>query len=508
MKNKSQKWGLYGIYGLVAILYFYIAWQIPYTGDDWDWGLDIGLQHLLTADINSRYAGNFFVVCMTRSKWVKTLILGLAFFLIPLWMTKIAVAGNGKPNRKLLVFLGANGLLLTMDEAIWQQTYGWVSGFANYGLSLVCVLAYLRLAESLFAEEVPQESRSWPTCLGAFVLAFVMELFLENLTLAMVILSVALCLICWIRTKKIRGKCLCLLAGNLAGMAVMFSSRIYPALFGENSQALTGRSLSYAVSDGIGGMIRACLRNFSQELVWQIWEKNLVICCCISVLLILLLIRRGKSDRWTGLLLTIDVLSIPYFIVFSYLERGNYFLQNYGLLEFVEVTANLGFFAVVAVQIGVLYGENRWKMVKLLLLWTMAPLVIAPLAAVEVEGARFFLTSNGFLILVALHLMADALEGVGELGYRSLLALGLSAMVSLGLFYGFLYREIGKCTDQRAAIIEVANATGDEEIVLPAYPYSVRDYVWWGEPGEPEREGYFREFFGLAPEVQMTFVLE
>lgn len=508
MNIKSQNRRLYGSFLLMAILYFYIAWQIPYTGDDWDWGLDIGLQHLLTADINSRYAGNFFVVCMTRSKLLKTLILGLSFFLIPLWMTAIATEGDSEPNRKLLVFLGANGLLLSMDKAIWQQTYGWVSGFANYGLSLVCVLAYLRLAVPLFADELPETSHGLRTCLGAFVLAFIMELFLENLTLAMVVLSGVLCLICRIRTKKVQGNYLCLLAGNLAGMAVMFSSRIYPALFGENSQALTGRSLSYAVSDGIGGMIRACLQNFSQELAWQIWEKNLVICCCISVLLILLLIRRGKNDRWTGIFLTIDVLSIPYFVVFTYLERGKYFLQNYGLLDFAELAANLGFFAIVAAQIVVLYRDKCWKMVKLLLLWAMAPLVIAPLAAVEIEGARFFLTSNGFLILVALHLLADALVGIGERGYQSLLALGLSVMVSFGLFYGFLYREIGSCTRQRIAIMEEATATGAQEIVLPAYPYSARDYVWWGEPGEPEREAYFREFFGLASDVEMTFALD
>lgn len=507
MKLQANRRRMLALYGLVAVFWLYIAWNVPYTGDDWDWGLDIGLTHLRTADINSRYGGNLLVVLMTRSKIFQTLLMGLTFFGIPLGMANLANRGKNGPWQKILTFLAANGLILTMDREIWQQTYGWVSGFANYGMSLACVLAYLWLAAPLFDSE--EERDTWPVCLGAFLLAVAMELFLENLTLAMVVLSLALCLICWLRRRKLGYRYLCLLAGNLVGMALMFSSRIYPALFGESSQAATGRSLSYDVSEGIGGMIRACLSSFSQDLAWQIWEKNLVICCCISVLLILLMIRQGGMFvRWTGAFLTIDVLSISYFVVFSYLERGKYFLQSIGLMKVVELAADLGFFAIVAVQIWILYREQFWKMVKLLLLWVMAPLVIAPLAAVEIEGARFFLTSNGFLMLVALHLTADVLDGVGETGIRSLMMLSVSAILSLCLFYGFLYREIGSCTRQRMVIMEEGTRSGATELVMPAYPYSVRDYVWWGEPGEPEREAYFREFFGLEPDVQMTFVLE
>ena len=44
--------------------YVWIAAQIPYTHDDWDWGLEVGMQHLLKADINSRYVGNLIeVIC-------------------------------------------------------------------------------------------------------------------------------------------------------------------------------------------------------------------------------------------------------------------------------------------------------------------------------------------------------------------------------------------------------------------------------------------------------------
>ena len=74
------------IVGVVFVFYLWMAAQTPYTHDDWDWGLDIGIQHLLTADINSRYAGNLIEVLLTRSVFLKNLVMGLVFTALPLAM--------------------------------------------------------------------------------------------------------------------------------------------------------------------------------------------------------------------------------------------------------------------------------------------------------------------------------------------------------------------------------------------------------------------------------------
>ena len=82
--------------------------MLPYSGDDWDWGLSIGLRHLLTADINSRYFGNLIIVLMSRSPLLKTLIMGSASALIPVLISVFAINGPWKqrhvfhpsPNRR------------------------------------------------------------------------------------------------------------------------------------------------------------------------------------------------------------------------------------------------------------------------------------------------------------------------------------------------------------------------------------------------------------------------
>ena len=58
---------------LMFFVYLWVAAQIPYTHDDWDWGLQLGMQHLLSADINSRYTGNLIEVMITRNTALKIL---------------------------------------------------------------------------------------------------------------------------------------------------------------------------------------------------------------------------------------------------------------------------------------------------------------------------------------------------------------------------------------------------------------------------------------------------
>jgi hypothetical protein len=235
-----------------------------------------------------------------------------------------------------------------------------------------------------------------------------------------------------------------------------------------------------------------------------------VICCSISVLLILLWIcgNRRELNKWEWLLVAVDVLSVPYFLVFSHLEYGKFFLLRFGLLDAFEVLVNVGYFVVVALQVVLLFRERPWQMWKLLLIWMGAPVLILPLSVVMDEGGRFYLTPNIFLILFGLFLLDEWLNHLPEEAAKALLLLAISGAASCVMFYFFVYRGIGICTRERMQIIEQAQETGEKEITMPAYPYLVRDYVWWGEPGEEYREVYFREFFGLEQDVAMNFYLE
>ena len=93
----------------IFLFYIFIAFCIPYCHDDWDWGLDIGLEQFLNASLNSRYVGSFFVILMTRSEIIKTAVIALTMFFIPLLVSQLC-----DEERSLAKYLAANVLMLIM----------------------------------------------------------------------------------------------------------------------------------------------------------------------------------------------------------------------------------------------------------------------------------------------------------------------------------------------------------------------------------------------------------
>ena len=65
MGEKTSKWLRYGI---CFVLISALCWLFPYTGDDWAWGSQIGIDRLNSwfANYNGRYLGNIFVNIFTE----------------------------------------------------------------------------------------------------------------------------------------------------------------------------------------------------------------------------------------------------------------------------------------------------------------------------------------------------------------------------------------------------------------------------------------------------------
>lgn len=160
------------------VFYLYIAWSVPYsTTDDLQWGMDQGLRWWLQGSLNSRYVGNFFAVAMCHSPLVKTLIMGLTMFAIPLLMARLAARGE---ERSLLpIYLASSAGLLLMPPVMWQETYAWVSGFGNYVVPTLLFLVWLLLVRRV----VDRGGHRLLWAVLFLALEVVMGLFVENLTL-------------------------------------------------------------------------------------------------------------------------------------------------------------------------------------------------------------------------------------------------------------------------------------------------------------------------------------
>lgn len=175
-EDKCRSILMFLLYLLSFIFYLCLACNIPYTHDDWDWGRDIGLRHLLSADINSRYTGNAVVVLMTRSVVFKNILMASISTSIPLLLT---VLSGCRGTAKALVFMLSNLLLLNIDSDIWRQTYAWVSGYANFVVSGCGMLLYFYIVEKTFSGKI---NASPLACILLFIFAFFQQMFIENLS--------------------------------------------------------------------------------------------------------------------------------------------------------------------------------------------------------------------------------------------------------------------------------------------------------------------------------------
>lgn len=498
----------------------WLAAQIPYTHDDWDWGLSNGIEQLLTASINSRYVGNLIIVALTRSVLLKDLVMALTFTLLPFAALRflqsvLPLAENGaQPDEGFsLAALAAGSLfLLLMPTPVWQQTCGWVSGFANYIVLALGLLVFLRAAAVGFLrEETPRELLFSPVLL--FLFGAAVQLLLENA--ALYILLVALCLYVYriLRWRRWHDAYLALLLGVIAGTVVMFSSPIYGTLI-ETGEAVdaTRDLLDYEPGHPLRFLLGG-LRRVALCFVPGIFEECRVLAWLVLLLLsALLLTDKALRARW--LFFAGNLLFAAYYLALPRLRA----------LPFAETTLGLGllgllgcaFFAWVLLETALLLRAHRTLALLLAGLWLSAAVLVAPLAFTNVHGYRitdFFHAQSGriystpylLLLLFCLPLgwlLRERLAGRGRKLLAGLLCAALAAAV---LRWGIVYAAVGQCSRERLALIREAREGRTQSIVLPAYPYP--EVLWMPDPEGvwPNREVFFRAFYEIPEDVALSF---
>lgn len=67
------------LYAALFLTLFLLCFLFPYTGDDWAWGIDLGIERMNSwfKDYNGRYLGNMIVIVLTRSNILKTLAMSV-----------------------------------------------------------------------------------------------------------------------------------------------------------------------------------------------------------------------------------------------------------------------------------------------------------------------------------------------------------------------------------------------------------------------------------------------
>lgn len=499
--NRDYKKGI--IYIVFWLFFLWFAEQVPYTHDDWDWGLDIGLWQFVSASVNSRYAGNFLVILMTRSPAAKTLIMGSVLFALVLALSKLAVKSLRQEQTEcdsLPAFLMSSFLLLTMSSRIFRQTISWVAGFSNFVASALPLTVFLYEILDIFTGEEKNQGNSTIKNCMLFLMCVVMQLFIENLTVFTMGLSAVVLIVRYVSVKKIDAKYVAMFAGCLLGTGIMFSSSVYSSLIATESAVDGYRQLSVSRQSGLLENILDFCRQ-GARLVGKTWCENQVLCLVILIMLFVLIMRNqnAASRKKKAVLIAANGV-LAFYLIFRMVYRRDALWES-GLADVIRVIFSFVFFVMCSCEIVAIYKQDKMRLMHRLFFWFSAQIVILPLLITTEAGDRLFFTSNVLLILFVLHLLYDILPELPPIAARNVIAGFLAAEILVIAYIAVLFAQIGKCRDQRMRIVEKAAREGAVVVELPAYPHA--DYLWFPDPATDQRWEYFKEFYGISPEAEV-----
>ena len=465
---------------MAAVLLFdlAIAWAVPYSAtDDFLWGMEEGLHWWLDGTLNGRYAGNFLAVVLCRSVLAKTVFMGGVMFALPLAMAVLA-AGDRKERIPALFALSHLGLLW-MPAVVWQETYGWVSGFGNYVAPTLLFLCWLLLIRRLAAQSSPR--MLWAVPVG--LLSLCMGLFVENL--ALLFLLAALALAVWFaRTPGLRFILLAAAAGALAAAAVIYSSGTVDELT-ETGTAINGlRELTFSLADGLPAAIWDIFSWYVGRLLPIAFLRGLHFAVPMAVI--------TAMAFWHSSLRPLSVLGlIP-------LGCGLYIYITEEFLTPLLAALSLLSWCLPAVALLVRRGSFHTRLAQTALYLT-APLSLAPMAAVTTLGQRLYFFPMVIVFLAAAVQLAPLLER--QVAARIVSLCLLAAMV----VWGWRYWTVAGCTLLRAELIHQYTADSTEPLILPTDRYE--RVVWQTRnPWNQEYGVYYRRFYHIDPQITLVFL--
>ena len=468
----------------------FIAWNVPYTHDDWDWGLEESWALWRSGAMNSRYAGTFFVLIMTRSPLVKTLVMGSVMFLLPLLSVRLTAPETGRDRLPLVGLAG--GVLFAMPLFCWRQVFGWVSAFANFVLGGLFLLLVLLLWQRAFS------SRKGSVALLSLALFFcclVTQLFAENISVMLLVASLVVAGYALV-TRRARLPALASLAACALGTWLMFHNALYSDLM-SNGQALDGiRQLAFPPDAPLPEIVSTVMTRYftTYEALPGLFENFPAVSGLLAAGCVWRLSRQG-APKWAVAITGVWMGGYSLFCAWMmhHLILNSQWVHPWPLLRVAAPLLQLGLTALTVVR-----DRPETRASRLLLLAAAAGMVV-PFALIQEGGPRCLFPSALCLLLCGLSLLSDF---PWSRPCRLSAALALAAAVG---FHVWVYALIGQNEAVRMEQIDLAVRGEISSAVFPTESES-HSYFWGRNPGNPDRVQSFRRFYGLPEHVELVFL--
>lgn len=494
--DKEKKWFL-GISAFVIAFFFSLSYLFPYTGDDWAWGSQLGLDRLncFFYDYNGRYLGNLLVILLTRFKILNVIAMTVSYYGACYLCVKYA------KNKRLLILVFSVVLFLAMPREMFSQAIVWTSGYTNYVPGALMSLLYIVIIKNVTGKELPEYKKY--TVVLTFLLGLLGALFMENVTLFNIALGFAVIVYAKIKFKSFFSAHAGFFIGALAGAAIMFTNGAYlNILKGEDAYRSTADE-QISLFETIDAHLLST--------VYNLVISNYMMCIIATVLLCLLVYacskRASKRKRTAvALLLTVNCIAT----VLIVLRNTVIGTEAEELFEFLKYKISLNVIAwayILSLAIISYVCIDKEKRLRLMLPLMCVPVAVAPLLVINPIGPRCFFIAY-LLMMVYLSALLSYLmsECDLKLSNRGGIITAFVLLVIQCAIYLNIFIPIYMCDVKRNEFAKIQSDNNDSVICICNLPNS--HYLWCSSPRIDLWSDRYKAFHGLKEDAKLSIVSE
>lgn len=481
LKNSRNK--IIIVYSLIFILLFLLCLLFPYSGDDWAWGSQIGLNRLNTwfENYSGRYFGNLIVLALTRSNFLKAFVMSFCLTGIIVIVNKL----TGEQKNGVFII---STVLVFMPVTVLRQAIVWTSGFANYTTSIFLTLIYIYYVRNIY---VGRLNNSFIAIIPLAALGFANTLIVEHLTIYNVILSVYVLLFTLIKLKKIYVQHIAYFAGTIAGAVLMFSNSVY--------RSVANGSDNYRTISSEDNIIIKALKAYFNTIVNEGFINNLILnLFLVGVCLITWFSvknRLSKKAKVSGL---ISILVMVAFVSVSLMLNVGNPTVLYTLKYAVGLATGAYILAFIIFLIILPFEMNQ--KIKMIFILGSTGCMIAPLLIVTPIGSRCFFAPYVMMLYLGMELYSAFDETVKKYCEKVSRAALITAFVGL-LYLFYIYGTISICNHERVKAAQTDARNGAEIIQVEELPY--KNYVWCSDVDKKIWKRRFKLFYDIDKSVKI-----
>lgn len=492
MQRQKKQWPKI----IVFLAIFVLALLFPYSNDDWAWGSSTGLMrlHSLFKDYNGRYLGNLLVILLTRNNILKALVMSGTFTGIATLCQRIV---NKDDNRIFYIVLTS---LFLSDKALLRQTIVNTSGFTNYTFCMLLVLIYIAyLSDSEKTNRNKSDKTKTGVCIMLFLLGACSALFMEHITIYIILLSGFVCIMNKVRKHIFTPDHFSYFIGSVSGAVLMFTNGAY-------MKVVHGSDMYREASSTTHDAVTKACKNLFLTLSENTISNQIVVNVIVALMIIYLLARHSysKDKKKAAFSISGIIITLAVNMYFVAILLNNDWMPLLSYTNALTGVIAVVYYVFLLVCIANVIKDSRSRKRMLFYLISIGVLT-APLLVLSPVTPRCALPMYVFYILLMCELysytIAEKLNGKHKkLSDAIFVFCFCFAFLYLLSIYSYVFHK----NNQRLSDIKTQVNSGNQIIYLQKNHYE--QYVWKNYPVSDLWAERFLDFYGFPKNLKVRIL--